>query len=139
MKEPNSSFSIRFQCILHDPELLFPEFSNFYKLKRGVLISGGNQLCRTAELFGSAFCLSVLKVSITQFLRHSLDFNASVWFRSFFLRGFKFPKMKEGGPNLLVEPILQNGWFILTPLLFFNFKTFKDQNSSSFITFQCIL
>ena len=34
---------VRFQYILHDSGVLFSESSNFYKLKRGDLISGGNQ------------------------------------------------------------------------------------------------
>ena len=43
--EPNFSSFIRFQCILHDSGVLFSEVWNFYKLKRGDLISGGNQFC----------------------------------------------------------------------------------------------
>ena len=57
----------------------------------------------------------------------------SVWFRSTFLKVFKFLQIKEG------EPILQNVWIISSPLLYFNFKGFQDTNSSSFIRFQCIL
>ena len=33
--DPNSSSFIRFQCILHDSEVLFSESWNFYKLKSG--------------------------------------------------------------------------------------------------------
>ena len=76
--DPNSSPFISFQCILYDSEVLLSGFSNFYKLKRGDLISGGNQFCRMSELFGP-------------------------------------------------------------PLLYFNFKSFPDPNSSSFIAFQCTL
>ena len=43
--DTNSSSFIRFQCILHDSGVLFSESSNFYKLKREDLISGGNQFC----------------------------------------------------------------------------------------------
>ena len=71
----NSSSFIRFQCILHDWRVLFPESWNFYKLKRGDLISGANQFWRRSELFGPPFCISILKVLQTQILRHSLDFN----------------------------------------------------------------
>ena len=74
-KDPNSSSFIRFQCILHDSGVLFSESWNFYKLKRGDLISGGNQFCRMSELFGPHFCISILKVLWTQILRHSLDFS----------------------------------------------------------------
>ena len=73
--DPNSSPFIRFQCILHDPGVLFSEFLNFSKLKSGFLISGGNQFCRKSE-FGPPFSISILKVLNTKFLRHSLDFNA---------------------------------------------------------------
>ena len=70
-----SSSFIRFQCILHDSGVLFSEPWNFYKLKRGDLISGGNQFCRMSELFGPPFCISILKVLWTQILCHSLDFS----------------------------------------------------------------
>ena len=62
-----------------------------------------------------------------------------VWFRSTSLRVFKFVQIKEGGPNFWGEPILQNVWIIWSPLLYFNFKSFLDPNSSPFISFQCIL
>ena len=73
--DPNSWSFIRFQCILHDSGVLFSESWNFYKLKRGDLISGGNQFCRMSELFGPPFCISILKVLLTQILHHSLDFS----------------------------------------------------------------
>ena len=73
--EPNSWSLIRIQCILHDSGVLFSESWNFYKLKRGDLISGWNQFCRMSELFGPPFCISILKVLWTQILRHSLDFS----------------------------------------------------------------
>ena len=63
----------------------------------------------------------------------------SAWFRSTFLRVLKFLQIKEGGPNFWGEPILQKVWIIWSPLLYFNFKSFMDPNSSSFIRFQCIL
>ena len=74
--DPNWSSLIRFQCILHDSGVLLSESWNFYKLKRGDLISGGNQFCRMSELFGPPFCISSLKVFLNQIFRHSLDFNA---------------------------------------------------------------
>ena len=82
--DPNSSSFIRFQCILHDSGVLFSESWNFYKLKRGDLISGGNQFCRMSELFGPPFCISILKVLWTQILRHSLDFNAFCMIQEYF-------------------------------------------------------
>ena len=81
---PNSSSFIRFQCNLHDSGVLFSESWNFYKLKRGDLVSGGNQFCRKSELFGPPFCISILKVLSTQFLRHSLDFNAFCMIQEYF-------------------------------------------------------
>ena len=73
--DPNSSPFISLQCILYDLEVVLSGFSNFCKLKRGDLISGGNQFCRMSELFGPPFCISILKVLWTQILRHSLDFS----------------------------------------------------------------
>ena len=138
-KDPNSSSFIRFQCILYDSGKFFSHFWDFYKLKIKDLISGGNQFCRMAELFGPSFCICILKVSTTQILCHSLDFNASVWFRRIFLRCFKFAKIKKGDLLSWGETILQNSRLIWSPLLYFKFKRFKDPNSSSFIRFQCIL
>ena len=46
--DPNSSsFIIRFQCILHDSELLFSESLNFYKFKRVDLISRGTNFAES--------------------------------------------------------------------------------------------
>ena len=75
--DPNSPSFIRFQSILHESGRLFSESWNFYKLKRGDLISRGNQFCRMSELVGAPFCFSILKVFYTQILCHSLDFS---WF-----------------------------------------------------------
>ena len=82
--DPDSSSFIRFQCILHDSGVLFSESWNFYKLKRGDLISGGNQFCRMSELFGPPFCIWILKVLWSQILRHSLDFNAFCMIQEYF-------------------------------------------------------
>ena len=64
--EPNSSSFIRFQWILHDSGVLFSESWNFYKLKKGNVVSGGNKFCRKSELFGPRFCIWILKVLSTQ-------------------------------------------------------------------------
>ena len=45
-------------------------------LRGGPNFFGGNQFGRTAELFGTPFCISILKVLWIQILRHSLDINA---------------------------------------------------------------
>ena len=82
--DPNSSSFIRSSCILHDWGVLFSESWNLYKLKRGDLISGGNQFCRKSELFGPPFCISILKVLWTQIHHHSLDFNAFCMIQGYF-------------------------------------------------------
>ena len=63
----------------------------------------------------------------------------SAWFRSFSSRVLKFLETKEGGSKIWGETILQKVWIIWSPLQYFNFKSFIDPNSSSFIGFQCIL
>ena len=82
--DPISSSFITFQCILHDSGVLFEESWNLYKLKRGDLISGGNQFCRMSELFGCPFCISILKALWTQINSHSLDFNAFCMIQEYF-------------------------------------------------------
>ena len=65
---------------------------------------------------------------------HSTRFNST------FHRFSKFQQIKEGGPNILGRgPILQNGWIIWSPLLYFNFTSLKGPSPSSFIRFQCIV
>ena len=63
----------------------------------------------------------------------------STWLRNYFLRVFKFLQIKAGDLISGREPILQKVWIIWSPGLYFNFKSFKDPNSSSFIRFQWIL
>ena len=64
----------------------------------------------------------------------------SVWFSSTFLRVLKFLEIKEGGDLISGrKSILQKVWIISSPLVYFNFKSFMDPNSSSFIRSQCIL
>ena len=75
-RHPNFSSFIRFQCILIDSGVSFSVFWNFFKLKRSPLISRGIQFCRKNELFGPPFCISILKVLLTQRLGNSSDFNA---------------------------------------------------------------
>ena len=57
----------------------------------------------------------------------------SAWLRSTFLEVLKFLQVKEG------KPILQKVWIISSPLVYFNFKSLMDPNSSPFNTSQCIL
>ena len=58
---------------------------------------------------------------------------------STFLRVLKFLEIKEGWPNFLEERILQNVLIIWSLLLYFNFKSFTEPNSSSLIRFQCLV
>ena len=95
--DPNSSSFIRFQSILHEWGRLFWESWNFYKLKRGDLISGGNQFCRKSELFGPPFCISILKVLWTQIHRHSLDLNAFCMTEEYFSQSLEISTSWRGG------------------------------------------
>ena len=89
--DPNLSSFIRFQCIPHESVVPLSEFWNFYNLKRGYLISWGNQFCRMSELFGPPFCISILKVLWTQVLRYSLDFNAFLLKLEYFCQSIEIP------------------------------------------------
>ena len=81
---PNFSSFIRFQCILHDSGVPFPESSNFDKLKRSDPVSGGNQIWRNSELFIPTFCILILKVLRTEIFHHPLDFNAFSMIQEYF-------------------------------------------------------
>ena len=70
-----SSSLIRFQWVLHDCSVLFSESWNFYKFRRGGLVSGEIEFCRKFELFRPLFYISVLKALWTQGLCHLLDSN----------------------------------------------------------------
>ena len=63
----------------------------------------------------------------------------SSWFRSTFLRVFKFLQIKEGGSRFWREPNLHRVSIIWSPILHFNFKSFMVPYLSSFIWFQCIV
>ena len=93
-----------------------------------------------AEQFSPCFCISILKVLRIEILRHSLDFNAFCVIQESCFRLLKFPQIKEGGPNFLVgtNSAERLNYFPL-PLLYFNFKSFKDPNFLPFISFECIL
>ena len=75
---------IKFQCTLHDSGVLFSESSNFYKLKRVDLFSGGNKFCSKSYLFGPPFCISILQVLRTQSFPDLLDFNAFCMIQQYF-------------------------------------------------------
>ena len=52
-KDPNSLSFIRFQCILHDPVVLFSAFPIFFKLKRGDLNSWGEPILQNSWIIWS--------------------------------------------------------------------------------------
>ena len=81
----------------------------------------------------------MLKLSRTQILLLSLEFNGFNMIQEYFSQSLEFLKIKMGRANFWGEPILQKVLIILSPLLYFNLETLKDPNSSSFIRFQCIL
>ena len=87
--DPNSSSFIKLQCVLHDLGVLFSESWNFYKLKKGDLISGGNQSYRKSELSGPPFCISILKVLRTRILCHSLHFNKFCMIQEYFFQSLE--------------------------------------------------
>ena len=96
--DPNSASFIGFQSILHESGRLFSESLNFFKLKRGYLISGGNQFCRMSKLFVPPFCFSILKLFYTQILRRSLHFNLFILHDSgvLFSESWNLYKLKRG-------------------------------------------
>ena len=89
--DPSSLSFIRFQYILHDSGVLFPESSNFYQLKIEDLISGGNQFRRKSELFGLPFSILILKVLWTKTFRDSLYFNAFCMIWECFSQNLQIP------------------------------------------------
>ena len=89
---PNSWSLVRFQCTLHDAGVLFAECWNFYKLKRGDLISVGNQFCRESELFGPTFGISILKVLWTQIHHNSLGCNAFCMIKEYFSKSLEISR-----------------------------------------------
>ena len=123
----------------YDSGVFSSEVSNFQKWKRGDLICWWSQFCRMADLFWPPFCFSILKLLRTRILRHSLHFNAFCKIQKKFSQTSEFFTNYRQGPNFCGEPLLQNGCIIWCPQLYFNFKTFKGANSSSFIRFQFIL
>ena len=110
--------------------------------------------------FHSSYCYIRDDLFRTQILHKSLD-NIFYMIQSTYSSFLKLPQIQEGNqlPGMrwetnfteyldylnwggLIsseEPVLKNSWIIWSPLLYFNFKTFKDPNSLSFIRFQCVL
>ena len=130
--DPNSSSFIRFQCILHDSGVLFSESWNFYKLKKGDLISGGNQFCRKSELFGPPHLYlnfkSFVEPNSSSFIRfqcilHDLGL--------LFSECWNFYKLKRGDLISGWNPLCRKSELLGSPLFYFKFKRFMDPNSAS--------
>ena len=78
LKDPSSLSFVRFWYILHDSEVLFSVFENFFKIKRGTWHPGrGDKFCWTSELFGPPpFYISLLQIWRAQILCYWSGFNA---------------------------------------------------------------
>ena len=137
--DPHFSSFNRFQCILLDSGVLFTESWNFYKLNSGDLISAGNQFCRKSQLFGPRFSISILKVLLTKIFHHSLDFNAFCMIQEYYSQSLQISADQRGEIQFLGGTSFAEYLNYLVPLLYFNFKSFLDPNSSSFVRFQWIL
>ena len=87
----------------------------------------------------SPFWISILAVLRAWFLCHSLHFKPFCIIQVYFSQALKISTNWRGTSNFLGKPILQNGWIILSLLLYFNFKSVKYPNSWSFIRSQCIM
>ena len=140
LRDPNSSSSSRFQCILHDSAVLFSVFSNFLKLKRGDLISWGEPILQNGWIIWSPLLYFNFKNLRDPNSSSSSRFQCILHDSAVLFSVFSnFLKLKMAELISWGEPILQNGWIIWSPLLYFNFKNLRDPNSSSSSRFQCIL
>ena len=99
----------------------------------------GNQFCRTAELFGPPSVFQFQKFEGLKFFVIYCSSMGSNWFTSTFLNFSNFLKLKRGHLISWWEPLLQIGWIIWLPLLYFNIRNLKQPNFLSFITFQLVL
>ena len=118
----------------------FLSFWKFTQFKMGDLISSGESVLQNGWITWSLllyFNIKHLKdPNSSSFIRFQcILHDSAVLFSAF----WKFIKLKRGDLISWGEPILQNGWIIWSPLLYFNFRNLKDPNSLSFIRFQCIL
>ena len=136
-KDPNSLSFIRFHCILHDLVVLF-SLLKFLQIKEGAPNFLGGTILQNGGIIRSTLLYfnfkSFKNPNSSSFIRfHCILHDSGEPFSDF----SSFYKLKRGGGGLISwgEAILQNGWIIWSTLLYFNFKSFKDPNSLSFITF----
>ena len=128
-KDPNSWSCIRFQCVLHDSVERLSDFWNFYKLKRGDLIDWVEPILQNGWNLSSPFLYSKFKSFIDQESLSFLRFQ-------YILHDSGIPSGEKNCLNYFpsVPPSLPP-----TPLVYLNFKSFKDLSSWSSIRLQCIL
>ena len=107
--------SLHFNLFCMNHEFFSQSRRNFYKLKRGDLISRGNQFCGMSELFGPLFCISILKVLQTEIIRHSLHFSALSMIQKKFSRSLGICRSQRGVTNFRKQPILQNSELFVPP------------------------
>ena len=65
----------------------------------GDLISGGNQFFRMSKLYGSPFCIQILKVLWTRIPLHSLDFSPFCMNEEDFSQSPEISTNQRGGHN----------------------------------------
>ena len=75
-KDPSSCSFITFQCILHDPVVLFSAFQSFSSLRGAIKFLEGDQFCRTAQLLPPPFYILAVRIWRAQILHLSLDFQS---------------------------------------------------------------
>ena len=140
LKNPDSSSFIRSQSFLHHSGEPFSDLSNFPKLKSGDLISLGQRTLQNGWIIWSPLLYLNFKSfndpnssSLIRFQRILHD--SGIIFSDF----SNFRKLQRGDLISWWKPILQNCWINCFLLLYFNFKSFNEPNSSSFVRFPFIL
>ena len=115
-------------------------FRNFFKLKRGDLISCVEPILENRWVIWSPFLYfnfrnlresnSCSFIGLQWVPIHSPVLLSIFW---------NFLKLKRGELISWWEPILQNGLIIWSSLLYFNFRNLKHPKSLSFIRFEWVL
>ena len=95
----DSSLFIRFQSILYHSGVPLSGFSNFQKLKRGDLTSGGNQFSRMSELFGPPILYFQIKSFLDPNSAPFCRFRCILFYSGVILWGFSnLYKLKRDDP-----------------------------------------
>ena len=137
--DPNSASWIRSRSICNDSGVLFPDFPNFCKLKRGHLISWWEAVLKNGCIIFPPLLYFNFKSFKGQNSSLFIRFPCALHDSEVILSDFKnFHKLKRRNLISWWDRILQNGWIIWSPLLYFNLKSFEDPNNAPFIRFQSI-